>query len=339
MSFDDWNNLLTVNKLISKIVLTKELWRPFVFEKSFGADSAVPSPRVCHSAVVYNKKMYIYGGHNPDPGSNYISNLKDDLYTYDFDSNEWCAITVPNALSRTEHSAVIHKNEMFVFGGYSGTGAYQNKIIALNLDDPQAWVTVSVAGPIPTARSAHSACLYKGKIYVFGGWDGRTSNNDFYKFNIEKLKWSKVNAKGDIPEARRSHGCTVHGTSMYIFGGYNGIQNLPPDLFQFNFETKEWSVVKAKGEPPCGRSRLRIIQYYNNLAVFGGWDRVTHFPDWHRFDLETNTWTTTVLDMPLGGAGQHSTVLYNGSCYIFGGYYEKEKTSVSVLWGYFLGKY
>jgi hypothetical protein len=32
------------------------------------ASGHLPSPRVCHSAVTYNQKMVIYGGHNPAPG-------------------------------------------------------------------------------------------------------------------------------------------------------------------------------------------------------------------------------------------------------------------------------
>jgi hypothetical protein len=36
----------------------------------------------------------------------------------------------------------------------------------------------------PPPRSAHTTVPYKGELFVFGGWDGGFSNNDFFKYNI-----------------------------------------------------------------------------------------------------------------------------------------------------------
>jgi hypothetical protein len=46
--------------------LDPTLWPEY--STSASSWGSVPSPRVCHSAVTYNKKMFVYGGHNPAPG-------------------------------------------------------------------------------------------------------------------------------------------------------------------------------------------------------------------------------------------------------------------------------
>jgi len=198
-----------------------------------------------------------------------------------------------------------------------------------------------VKGDIPQPRSAHSACLYQGKVYVFGGWDGRSSNNHFYQFNLEKCTWKKVRLSlhnpGIVPEPRRSHGCVQQGNAMYIFGGYDGTKNVPPLLHKFDFKKKKWSLEKANGTPPCGRSRSRVIVYWNTIAVFGGWDRVNHFQKWHEFNLETKSWTWEDVEFPGKGIGQHSSVIYNNSVYVYGGYHDAQKGSANTLWRYFLG--
>jgi hypothetical protein len=40
----------------------------------------------------------------------------------------------------------------------------------------------------PPPRSAHSSVVYNNEIFIFGGWDGDISKNDFFKYNIGALK-------------------------------------------------------------------------------------------------------------------------------------------------------
>eukprot|EP01125_Pyxidicula_operculata_P017552 TRINITY_DN6145_c0_g2_i3.p1 TRINITY_DN6145_c0_g2~~TRINITY_DN6145_c0_g2_i3.p1 ORF type:complete len:261 (-),score=14.86 TRINITY_DN6145_c0_g2_i3:422-1204(-) len=196
---------------------------------------------------------------------------------------------------------------------------------------------------VPSARSAHSACLYKGDhcVYIFGGWDGRRSNNDFFKYSMRDNIWQRVKCNGKIPEPRRAHGAVIVGDYMYIYGGFDGIKNVPPVLHRYNFLTKTWEEVEVKSSvaPPCGRSRTRLVYYHDKLAVIGGWDRVNHFQNWHEFNLKTSTWSETKLDYPQGGIAQHSAVVYKNSVYVFGGHNEKENQSSNLLWSYFLGKH
>lgn len=334
LNYSDWCSMTSVSKHFNRIASDEKLWDRYVFVvKAEGG----PSPRVCHSSVLYKSKMYIFGGHNPDPGSNLINDLKNELFELDFKTNTWRQIEGPNFPYRTEHSSVCTQGRMLIFGGYSGLGGYKNDIVVCDLENGFKWETIPPKGDFPSARSAHSICLYNNKVFLFGGWDGRTSNNNFYKFNISKGTWKKVKFTGQPPDARRSHGAVVIDDSMFIFGGYDGQRNVPPVLHRFNFTTKSWSTEEAKGQPPCGRSRTKVLHYHNTIAVFGGWDRVNHFQKWHEYNLETRTWHERDVDFPGKGVGQHSAVIYNNTVYVFGGYHEAIQSSSNLLWGYFLG--
>jgi len=43
---------------------------------------------------------------------------------------------------------------------------------------------IECKGAIPQGRSAHTAVIYNNDIYVFGGWNGGASNNEFFRYNI-----------------------------------------------------------------------------------------------------------------------------------------------------------
>jgi len=322
-----------VSKSFNGLAAESKIWSRRVFEiHSEGA----PSPRVCHSSVLFRDKLYIFGGHNPEPGSNFISRVKDELFEFDLSKQTWRKISGLFPF-RTEHSSVCSNGEMIVFGGYSGL-MYQNDIFICELGNEFKHRTIEAVGDAPRPCSAHSICIYKNKIYMFGGWDGRTTYDQFYKFSFVKSIWKKVKYSGQLPEARRSHGCAVVGDQMYIFGGYNGDGNVKPLLYCFNFITKTWSSENViTGTPPCGRSRMKLLHYFNTLAVFGGWDRVSHFQKWYEYNLETRKWRESEVLFPGKGIGQHSAVVYNNCVYVFGGYHEKLNESSNLLWGFFLG--
>jgi len=120
-----------VNKHFYRICNNPSLWTRSLFVVN-STDS--PSPRVCHSAVVYKDKMYIFGGHNPESGSNYIADVKNELFEYNFETNNWRKIDGPNFPLRTEHTSIIYEEKMYVFGGYSGLGEYRIDVVVCHLE-------------------------------------------------------------------------------------------------------------------------------------------------------------------------------------------------------------
>ena len=89
-------------------------------------NSFVPSARDRHSAVVYEKTFYIFGGFDGNT-------RKNDFYGYNFETQKWSAVPVSTGTppsARHSHSAIVYKKSMFVFGGYDS--AYKNDLSEYN---------------------------------------------------------------------------------------------------------------------------------------------------------------------------------------------------------------
>jgi N-acetylneuraminic acid mutarotase len=86
------------------------------------------------------------------------------------------------------------------------------------------WENIELVGDSPSERTDHSLVIYSGKLYIFGGFDGKTRYNDLYKCNMQSKKfiWKKIDSEGAIPMSRFGHSAVVHEHSMFIFGGWNG---------------------------------------------------------------------------------------------------------------------
>jgi len=306
------------------------LWRRF-FVKLLTKDA--PNARVCHSALVYGDKMYIYGGHVPD-AMNYIRDVKNDFYAYNFASKKWEFVQPKsdNALPyKTEHTAVLYKNCMYLFGGYSGSLGYRDTAIYEYNFDTKQTVRIEAVGSLPPDRSAHTAVVYKDHMYIFGGWDGTESNNDFYSYHFDTRQWAEVAAQGPPPPRIRSHSAVLYHDYMVVFGGY-GENAHPNSIYAYHFPTSTWEEIRAPG--PCGRSRFRMVFYDDNLWCFGGWDRRAYFNDLWRFRLETRTWQRIEASFELRGVGQHSLAVHNGRMYLYGGYCSDSKAPHPGLYVY-----
>jgi len=218
-----------------------------------------PEGRLCHTSVVNESKMYIFGGHITQPSSEYFHTVRNDMYECNLKTREWRELPVSeNAPRRTEHTAVAYNNSMVVFGGYSGNG-YESTVMSFDFGTEQ-WQQLATKGETPSARSAHTAVVVGNSMYIFGGWNGVHCMNDLHRLNFETLTWSlicadtsqasrmsgsanhrhsifanptahEINANaGELPSARCSHGAVVFpgmdpstgfkAPVMYVFGGY-----------------------------------------------------------------------------------------------------------------------
>ena len=69
-----------------------------------------PPPRAGHSAIVYNDKMYVYGGYND-------TKILDELWIYDFIAGTWTQSGNHFKPAKFEHSVVVYNDVMYILGG------------------------------------------------------------------------------------------------------------------------------------------------------------------------------------------------------------------------------
>jgi len=309
-------------KRLAEICAHSRLWHGKFFLLSSHFDQ---NALLCQSAVVYSRvnsppQVILYGGNVSE--KNIIRDVKDTLWCFDYGASKW----EQSKLARlTEHSSVVYKNHMYVFGGNGGLACNytaQLQKYSLPFNPESRFETVEVTTP-PSARSGHSAVMHNDCMYIFGGWDGKTSFGDMHQFNFVTNSWAEIPKQEFTPSPRRTHVAFVNRDKMFIFGGFD--ESRPAEsfneLFSFDFVEKKWSLVSCKGDLPSGRSRCGQFLWKNFLYILGGWDRVRHFTDLYRLNLDTFEWEDcqTNLSSLSSGIAQHSCVVVGDWLHVYGG--------------------
>jgi hypothetical protein len=296
-----------------------------------------PPARLCHTAIVYGDSMYIQGGHITVQDSQMFGAIKSDFWKFNLVTKRWDEIQEPRFPTRTEHSSVLWNKKMWMYGGFAGNN-FVSDVMCYDFET-KSLTTIEAKGQIPAPRSAHTAIAYGGKMWVFAGWNGNEQNNDLYTFDFETYEWEKVVVAGSKPLPRCSHCAALcpGAKSFFVFGGCGGrLQNYFDDLWQFSFETMSWTCVgRLKAS-----SRMKMVEYRNNLYIYGGWNSKEHFSTFYEFNLATRTWRNlnTGLAPDQGRMGQFSMCIFNHKLYQFGGYNDTVKMATSDLHVYRMGK-
>lgn len=75
------------------------------------------------------------------------------------------------------------------------------------------WEKVHTKGDVPPGVAAHSAVVFKSKIFVLGGLTEDGASNLMYRFNTEDNIWTKLKFEGDLPACRLDYSmCLVPWT-------------------------------------------------------------------------------------------------------------------------------
>ena len=166
--------------------------------------------------------------------------------------NEWKEI-VPSSggempSRRFGHSAVAHRDSMWLFGGWNGRRTL-NDLFEFNFLT-RVWRKVEVSGVVPHDRYRCEGAVSGDKIFIFGGVDrSQRRYGDLHEFSIDTETWcerelvaGETDARlpdgsrrmvvrpprsDDVPSKRTFHGMTVSkGGVLYVMGGFDGAERL-----------------------------------------------------------------------------------------------------------------
>ncbi|KAF4140933.1 BTB And C-terminal Kelch domain-containing protein [Phytophthora infestans] len=265
-----------------------------------------------HASAIRKGSLYVFGErHLPATPirSSSVIRPANSFYEFNFARKEWSTV-LGNGVTpsqRKSHSAVVHRDSFYVFGGYDGDRRL-NDFFSYNFLT-QTWTNVFVnAGQQPTPRYGHASVVYDNAMYIFGGSDshydresmssrssseyGRLDSgrhvNDMHSFNLETNSWSLIRTTGEVPYPREGASMIVYNQSCVLFGGYDHDLGYLNDVHVFNFETRVWSSLETKGTAPTGCHHPLVTLHNNSLIVFGGQTG----SNLYELDLETNTWET-----------------------------------------------
>jgi hypothetical protein len=176
------------------------------------------SPRLAAAAVVFRGRMWILGG-----TANYYfgdeASLRNDVWS-SADGAHWRQETAAAGWSpRAYHQAAVLHGRIYVFGGGNYVPSYQACNDVWSSDDGVSWRQETASAPW-SPRLWFSTAVYRGRIWVLGGWSNHPSINwgDVWS-SADGQNWERLES-AVIWKERHEHSAFVFADKLWIAGGH-----------------------------------------------------------------------------------------------------------------------
>ncbi|XP_020661262.3 leucine-zipper-like transcriptional regulator 1 isoform X1 [Pogona vitticeps] len=229
-----------------------------------------PCDRFKHACCICRGFLYVYGGRQ--------STSLSDFWRYKIESNEWERLDNsedgPEELE--EHTMVEYQNVLYIFGGMVDSPFTQKNPLWMYDTDSTKWLecqltAVEGEGTAPVNRKGHSAVVYRGSMYMYGGYiDIRGASQEFWALCFDTKQWTPVSATsyGGSPGPRHGHSAVVYGKGMYLFGGLMRLSE-QKDFWKWDFTATTWSSIRRSQGPPKMVGHSALI-FEDSMLLFGG---------------------------------------------------------------------
>lgn len=127
-------------------------------------------------------QMVVFGGFEEGERTN-------EVVIYNVQKNTWQHVklsqTAQKPCPRSGHSATMHKNLMYVFGGKSDNSTKLNDFWVFSLSSMNWQQILPIDDIVPEPRSGHTSQLIDNSIVIFGGIQSVTKEtNDVYAYCV-----------------------------------------------------------------------------------------------------------------------------------------------------------
>ena len=135
----------------------------------------------------------------------------------------------------------------------------------------------------PGMRDEHAVCTLDDCFILFGGYiGGRMCSNDLLMYVYDEKKWYTMDVAGEIaPTPRAGSSIVWNRNQLTIFGGKDEEGNRLNDLWQYDFDSREWKSIDRYNYSGfeefniMSRSGHTAFIYKNRMAVYGGIHEIT----------------------------------------------------------------
>ena len=260
----------------------------------------MPTPRGRLALVTLRDKLYAIGG-STSPGG-----VTGAVEIYDVVKNAWS----PGAGKPTpvaNISAIVLNNQIMAPGGYTPNGTPTS---AVEWFDPQT-DTWSSGTALPSPVFAYALAAHEGKVYLFGGTNGRSYLGQSLVYDPTTERWT---ARAPMPTPRGFAAAATLGKAIYVVGGYDGRREFAT-CERYWPDRDAW---EACAPLQVGRGGLGLVSLAGRLyAVGGGWSGYLAFGE--RYDPATNAWSP--IETPLAGEWRNlAMTLHRTDLYAVGGW-------------------
>jgi N-acetylneuraminic acid mutarotase len=190
---------------------------------------------------------------------------------------------------------------IYIPGGIGSDGAVTDTLEIYN-PSQDSWTNGT---PLPEPRCRYSLVALDGIIYLFGGWDGQSYQDDVYVYNPVENHWVTLTP---MISARAWSGAAASGGRIYLFGGINdnGISDQvdvfsPPNPLN---PSGDWSEGNSMPEKRYGFGATSLAELI--FIVGGQGNGGTGVTDWV-FYPEIDEWRSFPSPIKAGVIGQGVT--------------------------------
>ncbi|XP_063693965.1 muskelin-like [Bolinopsis microptera] len=187
------------------------------------------------------------------------------------------------------------------------------------------WEQIHVpdGSPRPGNRGGHPMCIDEtaGKVYLFGGWDGKNDLGDFWEYNSSANTWQCISADTEInsgPCRRSCHKMVLDSKHklIYILGRYLDVRarvnmELKSDFYCYDIQCDQWNLISSDTGSEGGPSLIYDHQMVldsdlQTIYIFGGKilnnsgiRSEAEYSGLYKYHIPSNVWTVLKPDNDL----------------------------------------
>ncbi len=175
--------------------------------------------------------VYSFGGMNSTTYTGDFGSLGFPQSGANVDLSGWIEVKSNGFTARMGGCAVRCGESLYYLGGWDGTSV-KNATYEFT---PTSGTAVTAKAGFSNARTAHSACQYQGKIYIFGGLDdGNDSTSaisSVERFDPVTNTWTVL---PPLSKKIATQAGAQLGGRMYLFGGLDNSGSAIKDIFEYD---------------------------------------------------------------------------------------------------------
>ncbi len=284
-----------------------------------------PGARSYQTAVWTGTEMIVWGGTANYPYSTYNTGGR-----YNPSMDTWTPTAsgafVPAPLSG--NTAVWTGTEMIVWGGQSGTSAFDVNTGGRYNPSTDSWTAISTGTGVPAARSEHSAVWTGTQMIIWGGKPsvGSSDFNSGGRYSPSTDTWTPTATNSDVPEAREGHTAVWTGAQMIVWGGYIYDYSSASYVYfntggRYEPTTDRWTRTSTGPNVPDARAGHSTVWTGTRMIVWGGSSHNSFFNTGGLYDPSTDTWRTMSTQVNAPEKRAYQTAVWTGTrMVIWGGY-------------------